>query len=358
MRAAPIGGVVQQRRGAGGVSQSKPRDGERRRRPAHPDARAEPLRDLVRRLELLARQVWRQEVEHDLAQQSSRGGGPLQVAELLGDLERLARHRQCAVVFAAPAEGVADGVAQERLAGAPADVARETERLWCAKLVGNGGAHERRGRRHVEGPTGESEHAERVGEAAPVVRRAEQCDGAVEVRRRRVLIAADVVCHRDQVHRLAHAAAVAEPLEYDERFLVVREAGLRLVEVDVPVADAVETSREERAVSDDARQRQCVAPILARARVVARGPEQPERAERLPRRTMIVDSARLLERRGEVLVRALELGERLVRPAAREAQLHAHRGAGTFRRLERAVEVGHASRGAESDMAWCPARAE
>src|SRR6185436_811104 len=108
-----------------------------------------------------------------------------------------------------------------------------------------------------------------------------------------------------------------ELLDDDECFLVVREAGLRLVKVDVPVADAVQAARQERAVADDARQRERLAAILAGTCVVARGPEQPERTERLPRRTMIVDAARLLECRGEVLVRALELGERLVRPAAR-----------------------------------------
>ena len=97
------------------------------------------------------------------------------------------------------------------------------------------------------------EQAERVGEPAPVVHRREQGDRALEVRRRRALIAGDVMRHREQVHRLGDAALVAEPLEQRERFLVMRQAGARLVEVDVPVADAVQAARHERVVADRAR---------------------------------------------------------------------------------------------------------
>ena len=114
------------------------------------------------------------------------------MTELLGDLERFARHRQGAVVLATPTEGVADGVAQERLAGTPADLARQAQRVRRAELVGNRGTHEWGVGRDVERPTCERQETERVGEPAPVIGGAEQRDRAVEALRRGVLVAADV----------------------------------------------------------------------------------------------------------------------------------------------------------------------
>ena len=68
--------------------------------------------------------------------------------------------------------------------------------------------------------------------------------------------------------------SVAEPLEDRERFLVVREAGLRLLEVHVPVADAIEAARDEQLIAQRPRDVERAAPVLAGARVVPRRPEQ------------------------------------------------------------------------------------
>ena len=79
--------------------------------------------------------------------------------------------------------------------------------------------------------------------------------------------------HRDQIDRLRDAGAVAESLEDRERFLVMRETGLRLLEVDVPVADAIEAARHERLVAERAGCAQGLAAVLAGAGVVARRPQ-------------------------------------------------------------------------------------
>ena len=70
-----------------------------------------------------------------LPSSAPRGGGPLEMADLLRQIERLARHRKRAVVLAAPRQRVADEKAHERLAGAPPDLARESERLRRGELV-------------------------------------------------------------------------------------------------------------------------------------------------------------------------------------------------------------------------------
>jgi len=112
----------------GHVPRATAGDRERRRRPAHPHSRSEAARDPVRRLELLERGMRREQVEHHLPEQPAVRRGPLQVASLLGQLQRLARHRQRAIVLPAPAQAVAHDEAQERLAGAPADLARDPDR--------------------------------------------------------------------------------------------------------------------------------------------------------------------------------------------------------------------------------------
>jgi len=84
-----------------------------------------------------------------------------------------------------------------------------------------------------------------------------------------------VVRHRDQVDGLGDAARVGRALEGRERFLVVREPGQWLLEVHVPVADAIQAARDERLVADGARDGQRLTPILAGTRVA---PGRPEHA--------------------------------------------------------------------------------
>ena len=149
--------------------------------------------------------------------------------------------------------------AQERLAGAPADLAREAQRLRRAELVGASRRRERR-RRRRRGTIRRRARAAPSALARP--RRSSVAVNSATERSKCVaagaLIAADVVRHREQVHRLGDAAAVAEPLEDRERLLVMREPRLRLLEVDVPVADAIQAARDER------RRRRSRAPRRAR----------------------------------------------------------------------------------------------
>src|SRR5687768_17651542 len=97
---------------------------------------------------------------------------------------------------------------------------------------------------------------------------------------------------------------ITEPLEQSERFPMVAQGRRRLVEVGVPVGDAVEALRDERVVADRACQGQRLAAILTGAWIVARRPEHPERVERLPRFGVAPLPARGIERGGELLVRA------------------------------------------------------
>ena len=53
----------------------------------------------------------------------------------------------------------------------------------------------------------------------------------------------------------------------------IGKAGARLLEVDVPVADAIEAARDERLVAERASDAKRVTTVLAGAIVVARGPE-------------------------------------------------------------------------------------
>jgi hypothetical protein len=69
-----------------------------------------------------------EQVERDLAELPRGAALPLHVLQLLGDGQPLVHERQRAVVRAARAMAVAERPQRERLAGAPADLARELHR--------------------------------------------------------------------------------------------------------------------------------------------------------------------------------------------------------------------------------------
>ena len=88
-----------------------------------------------------------------------------------------------------------------------------------------------------------------------------------------LILAADVMAHRNQVDRLRNPGPVTQPLEDGERFLVVRQAGLRLVEVGVPVPHAIQAAGHEQLVAERARDVEGLATKLPRTGVVARRPQ-------------------------------------------------------------------------------------
>ena len=62
----------------------------------------------MRRLEMFARRVRRQQLERQHPEQSKRTRGPLEVIDLLGLRQRLVREWNCTVVLAAPRQTVGD----------------------------------------------------------------------------------------------------------------------------------------------------------------------------------------------------------------------------------------------------------
>ena len=72
------------------------------RGPSDPGRGAEPPRDVVRRLELLARGADREQIEGDHAEHAARAALPFAMLDLLRDRERFARDPQRARVLAAP----------------------------------------------------------------------------------------------------------------------------------------------------------------------------------------------------------------------------------------------------------------
>ena len=52
--------------------------------------------------------------------------------------------------------------------------------------------------------------------------------------------------HAEEVDRLRHTACVVESLEERERFLVAEQCRGRLLEIDVPVCDAIEAARDQQ----------------------------------------------------------------------------------------------------------------
>ena len=117
------------------VRHAEAREHERRRRPANPHARAESPGDAVRGLELVARDVRRQQVQRRRAERPVRAGGPLQVIRApppvraprarAGSRDRTRR---------VPARQSADDEPQKRLAGAPADLVCEPDRPQRMRL--------------------------------------------------------------------------------------------------------------------------------------------------------------------------------------------------------------------------------
>ena len=121
--------------------------GEGRRGPPDPDTRSESLRDAMRGLEMLAGHVRREQVQRQRAEESERAGDPLEMLDLLRLRDRFLHERNRAVVVAAAHEGIRDDEAQERLARAPPDLARDTDRACGLELLARESAHGRGRRR-------------------------------------------------------------------------------------------------------------------------------------------------------------------------------------------------------------------
>jgi hypothetical protein len=159
------------------------------------------------------------------------------------------------------------------------------------------------------------------------------------VQRGGALVAGDVVRHGEQVHRFRDTVGITEALEDRERLLVVRQPRPRLLDVHVPVADAIEAPCHQGVVTDRAGHVERVAPVFAGPNVVARRPQLAECMKRFPRGALVGCGARQLERSGEVRERAVEFGEGLVGASAREMEADSHLHPSALGGVEGAIEV-------------------
>ena len=120
---------------------------------------------------------------------------------------------------------------------------------------------------------------------------------------------------------------------------MIRDARERILTIDVPVANAIETARDERGLADRARHLERLAAVATRAFVISRGPQHPEGEERLPLRPAVAFHVRRLECSDEVVVRARKCAECLLRPTAGGEKRRIGTSAELLRGSRRALEL-------------------
>ena len=152
---------------------------------------------------------------------------PLAVLHFLGDGKRLARQPTRPTILTAPHQTVGDQESRERLSCTPTDLSRDLNRALIGQrsdacmLVSTGpGTRDDSARiptpRSTRSPTPDDPRD-----------REEYDRTLVQMETARALHARDMVRHREQVDGLGDATLVLDALENRERFLMIRDTGMR-----------------------------------------------------------------------------------------------------------------------------------